>query len=99
MKFSRIILLVLVIISCNEPIDLNVDTRGGELVIFGRISNSHVGNYVEITRTAIYEGAPEPVEGAEVKIYDEDGNMECLVMDEPGVYELVDHMNPPRLSD
>lgn len=88
LKNISLLLLALLTATCNEPIDLPVDTRGGELVIFGRISNSHIGNYVEITRTPIFEGTPEPVLEAEVKVFDEAGNVECLLMGEPGIYDL-----------
>lgn len=76
--------------TCSEVIDLDTDEQGGELVIFGRISNSHVGNYVKVTRTSNSGQAPIPVNDAQVRIYDQDDHVEELRFTGPGHYELVD---------
>ncbi len=102
MKILRSFLLVLIsllVVTCNEVIDLDTDQEGGELVIFGRISNSNIGNYVEISRTVDYGGEPEPVSEAEVKIYDEDGNVECLVLESQGRYILIGDILERNVGD
>ena len=73
MRNYIVLLLALVLTTCSEVINLDTDQKGGELVIFGRISNSHLGNYVEVTRTNSAGQAPEPILNAVVRVYDEDG--------------------------
>jgi len=90
-KFLVLILSFLLCTTCSEVIDLDTDEEGGELVIFGRISNSYIGNYVEISRTSSLGQVPEPISDAIVRIYDEDGDFEVLpISNEEGRYEIVD---------
>lgn len=81
---------LLLLFSCSQVIDLDVDQSGGQLVIFGRITNGTLGNQVVVARTA-ESGAPqEMISGAMVRIIDENGTEEQLVEDgvNPGVYDL-----------
>lgn len=99
MKRLFLLLLVPMIFACSEVVDLETDQIGGELVIFGRISNSQVGNYVEVTRTGENGAAPDPVLDAIVRIYNAAGEMELLQMTSPGHYELIDNQLSREFGD
>lgn len=89
---QRIILfvgLVLLAFSCAEVIELKNDSEGGQLVIFGRITNGGMGNQVDITRTLPEGQDPERVSGAMVKVIDSNGGEEQYAETSPGVYELA----------
>jgi hypothetical protein len=89
MRYLIAICCLLLYTTCTEAIDLETEQRGGELVIFGRISNSNVGNYVEVTRTSSGGESPEAIENAVVRVFDESDQSETLPMTEPGRYELI----------
>jgi len=93
------LLLILLLCSCSEVVTLDTDQKGGEVVIFGRISNSQVGNYVEVTRTSADGRAPEPIDDALVRVFDGDGNSELLKLTTPGRYELVDDVLNREVGD
>ena len=92
MSKQKIILfvgLVLLAFSCAEVIELKNDSEGGQLVIFGRITNGGMGNQVDITRTLPEGQDPERVSGAMVKVIDSNGGEEQYAETSPGVYELA----------
>ena len=82
-------LLVLIsLFACSEVIDLDISENGGQLVVFGRLSNSNVGNYVSVQRTDVLGKQPVPVFGAQVSITSGAGDTEVLIEGDSGVYEL-----------
>ncbi|OEK06571.1 DUF4249 family protein [Roseivirga misakiensis] len=88
---KRILLLlgfVFFSLGCAEVIELENDRIGGQLVIFGRITNGGDGNIVNITRTQEDGQAPLDISGATVVVVDENGNREQYVEIGPGTYEL-----------
>ena len=85
---NTFIAFLLLLFGCSQVIDLDVDQVGGELVVFGRISNSTEGNFVKITRTQASGELPLPVSGATVTLFDDQGNTEPLVERSPGEYTL-----------
>lgn len=82
--------LLFVTLACSEVIDLETSEVGGQIVIYGRITNGTQGNEVTVSRTADLGQAPEAVSNAVVKIIDETGLEESLVESttEPGKYIL-----------
>lgn len=83
------LMLSLALFACSEVIDLDVDETGGQLIIFGRVSNSSEGNYVSVHRTGDLGGQPVPVSNAQVTITNGSGDLENLMEAEPGRYELA----------
>ncbi len=83
------LLLVLCFVSCSEVIELKNNSEGGQVVIYGRISNSTQANEVIISRSRGATTAPLPIEGAIVKIIDNAGAEELLVEEAPGRYVLI----------
>jgi hypothetical protein len=85
-----LLVLALSLFACSEVINLDVDQGGGDLVIFGRITNGTQGNQVLVARTAEVGAPQEMISGAVVKIIDENGNEATLAEDarNPGVYQL-----------
>ncbi len=67
------LLLLLTFTDCSEVIDLNTEDLGGQLVIYGRITNGTLGNVVEVSRTTANGQAPQPVSGAVVRVIGEGG--------------------------
>jgi len=84
-----VFMAMLCIASCAEVIDLKTETDGGQLVIFGRITNGGMGNSISITRTLPDGQAPENVSGAVVTVTDGNGAQELYREATPGVYELA----------
>jgi len=77
-----------VLVACSEVIELEDNTVGGQIIIYGRISNSTQANEVIISRARQASTAPTPIEEATVKIIDDNGLEEFLVENEPGHYVL-----------
>lgn len=88
-KWHLSLMLMLVVSACTEVIDLDSDSTGGDLVIFGRITNGTMGNQVSITRTLPDGQDPAPVGGAIVNVIDVSGNLQEQYQEtSPGEYEL-----------
>ncbi|OEK02279.1 hypothetical protein BFP97_12455 [Roseivirga sp. 4D4] len=79
---------IFIAVGCSEVIELEDNTVGGQVIIYGRISNSTQANEVVISRAGEASTAPLPIEGAIVKIVDDTGLEEFLVEDAPGHYTL-----------
>lgn len=92
MAKKQIIILSLILCAslfgCTQVIDLDTNEVGGKLVIFGRVSNSTVGNTVTVTRTQSDGEDPAPIENARVVILDEQDNAAQLNYTGNGIYEL-----------
>ncbi|OEK02280.1 hypothetical protein BFP97_12460 [Roseivirga sp. 4D4] len=86
--YRLLLLLLLVTFACSEVIELEDNTVGGQVIIYGRISNSTEANEVIISRARQASTAPTPIEEATVKIIDDNGLEEFLVEGEPGHYVL-----------
>ena len=78
MRNTLFIILALLLTCCSEVINLDTDEQGGELVIFGRISNSNIGNYVEVTRTNSSGQAPVPFECVSCLVQERILPLECI---------------------
>jgi len=99
MKMKNIIIFLIivgVVSSCVELIDIDVDTAPSRLVIFGEFSTEAKPHSIRITRTAGYftTNSPAGVSGAIVSISDEDGNIFYLSesKDAPGLYQTADNV-------
>ncbi len=82
------LLILFGIYACAEVIELEDNTVGGQVIIYGRISNSTQANEVIISKAGQASTAPIPIEGAIVKIVDDTGIEEFLVEVAPGHYTL-----------
>lgn len=76
------------VFACSEVIELEDNTEGGQIIIYGRISNSTQANEVIISRAGKASTAPTPIEEANVKIIDDTGLEEVLIERAPGHYIL-----------
>jgi len=81
--------LIFFAFSCAEVIDLNTETDGGQLIIYGRITNGGMGNSISITRAQPEGQAPASVSGALVTVTDGNGAEELYRESTPGVYVLA----------
>lgn len=92
MKRTRTLLCYLLVIgslfTCSEVIDLDIEQGSEQLIVFGRLSNSNVGNYVSVHRTGVLGRQPAPVFGAQVSITNGLGDTELLIEGDSGIYEL-----------
>lgn len=89
LKINLCYLLVLFgLLGCSEVIDLDISESGGQLIVFGRLSNSNVGNYVSVHRTGVLGRPPAPVFGAQVSITNGLGDTELLIEGDSGIYDL-----------
>lgn len=73
-----VMLSLLLLLGCSQVIDLDVEQSGGQIVIFGRITNGTQGNEVFVSRTGDIGQSSEAVSGAIVKVIDGDGLEETL---------------------
>lgn len=82
--------LMVCLYACSEVIDLNTELLGGQLVVYGRITNGTQGNVITISRTTSAGQQPTPVVGAAVAVSDGSGNTASYVDVGEGNYQL-DH--------
>ena len=87
LKFG-VFLLLLGLFACAEVIDLDTENEGGQLVIFGRITNGAFSNQIRITRTQLSGQVPEGISGARVTVTDDEGNVGQYTGDDEGNYIL-----------
>jgi len=92
-KLTTYLLLVLLAVfpfACSEPIELRTDVEGGQLIIFGRITNGTFGNFVNVSRSGLAGEEPLPQSGALVRVVNSRGESLQLRENEPGNYEIPD---------
>ena len=84
-----IIAILLFFASCEEVIDINLDSSEPQIVIEGTITNDAGPYTIKITRTTDYFNPTESskVSNAIVNISDDQGNEETLVETSPGIYQ------------
>lgn len=73
-KVRMSILLLILLWSCSEVIDLDTETQDGQLVIYGRLTNGQQGNKIELSRATLVGLPPRPISGARVQVFDGQGN-------------------------
>jgi hypothetical protein len=80
--------IFLVITSCTERIDIELDDTYTRLVVDGAITTDTTRHFVELSATTsyYYNEAPPKVSGASVEISDDLGNLETLTEIAPGKY-------------
>ncbi len=96
MKISSVykilfVLVSMVSVSCEEPIDWKVGTDQIKLVAEGRVTNEFINHQVKLIETADYFSSvgPKMVEGAQVSV--NDGESTYIYEElEPGIYTSVD---------
>lgn len=81
-------LALVMLSSCTEKIDIELDETYARLVVDGFITTDTTVHTITLTKTTnyYYNEMPPPVTGAEVSVTDEDGNEEVLQETDPGVY-------------
>lgn len=60
--------------SCSEVIDLDIDSEGGQLVVYGRVTNGVLGNEISLSKSTLAGLPPRNVSGARVELVDGQGN-------------------------
>lgn len=79
---------LMLLFACSQVIDLETNELGGQIVIFGRITNGSAFNQIAVARTGSLGQAPLPLSGAGVRIISENGEEQLLreMPREPGIY-------------
>ena len=89
---KKVVVLILVYVSllagCVDPIDFETDTEESQLVFFGNFSQLDQAHSFSISQTSDFDKIATPVEGAEVVLWDEDGNSAVYADIGEGNYEL-----------
>ena len=80
--------MCLLLVACSEVVDLKVIEAGGQLIIYGNVTNIREGNYVTIFRTGDLGGEPVPVLGANVTLHYGEGGSAIFAPADSGRYEL-----------
>ena len=88
MRYSWIMMGLLLLLACEEVIDLPAREVGGQWVVSGLLSNSDQGNEVKVFRTAAYGQPAEPISSAMVRVIASSGEVFSLRPGAPGHYEL-----------
>ncbi len=81
-------LAFLSLVSCLTPIDLEVNAKGGRLVVSGQISTLPDQSIVELGLTTDTNTLPVPLKGASVKVIDDQGSFYRYFEIKPGTYSL-----------
>lgn len=76
------------LISCVEVIDFEVERKGGQLVVDGKITNREGQHMLKLSRTSKEERISTPLSGANITIFDDLGNQEQYTQVEEGEYLL-----------
>jgi len=99
-KYIFLILSLLAILqSCVDPVELDEGSNESLLVIDGQIDLSENGGFVRITRTAdLGSSIAEPVENAQVTIYDNLGNNISYAEVSEGLYEIPFSLFPVEVG-
>ena len=88
MRYSWIMMGLLLLLACEEVIDLPAREVGGQWVVSGLLSNSDQGNEVKVFRTAAYGQPAEPISSAMVRVIASSGEVFSLRPGAPGHYEF-----------
>ena len=97
---SRLVLQVVcssLLASCLSPLDRFTEYSGGKIVISGQVSSLEENNAIYVGRTSDRHRLPEPVEGADVWLY-EDATIQYSFTEDPqiaGKYLLADFHGTP----
>ena len=81
-----LLIILLSLSSCIEPIDLDVERQGGQLFVDGEITNSTRPHVLNLRRSAVNPRITSPETGALITIFDDQGNAEVLIEQEEGQY-------------
>lgn len=87
-KIALIPALILILASCTERIDIELDETYTRLVVYGNLTTDTAAHYVELSTTTsyYYNEAPPAVTGANVEISDDAGATVVLSEIAPGKY-------------
>ena len=80
-------LYALFLLGCEEIIEFDTNNKGGDLVVFGRVTNGTEGNEVTVSLTSPFDRPSTPIQFANVSVLDEEGNREIFrETTDPGTY-------------
>ena len=96
-KFTFLFIMSAVITSCENVIDIDLNSASPKYVIEGAITNTTGSNMIKITKTRNFDedNSFEGVAGANVTLTDNVGNTETLAMTSPGIYQTSTLMGVP----
>jgi hypothetical protein len=82
------ILGLLLLSSCTETIDIDLNSSAPQIVIEGRVSNNGMPSIISITKSVNFDESNDfpKVEGAIVSLMDNVGNSDVLLETSPGIY-------------
>ncbi|WMJ74565.1 DUF4249 domain-containing protein [Cytophagaceae bacterium ABcell3] len=85
------ILTFLAFFSCEKVVDMDLNEESPRVVIEGQVTNKPGPYTIRITQSGSYMGGDkfEKIVGANVKVYDNAGQSESLVEEEPGLYKTT----------
>ena len=76
-----LIILVFVCTACVERIQFDIIRGGGQVIINGGISDETGRQEIQLGLTSFAARIPDPIEGAQITIFDDQGNSEAYVPD------------------
>ena len=97
LAITLLLLMGMVVSSCTERIDVELDDTYVRLVVDGQITSDATSQHKVIlskSTSYFYNQPPPPVVNADVQIIDEGGNAVLLSEEEPGVYLLPRAIRP-----
>ena len=87
-------ILVLLVTGCVDPISFETQAEEGQLVFFGIFSQLEQIHTFSITETTEFNKQATPVQGAEVVLWDDQGNSAAYREMPEGIYELPEAEMP-----
>jgi hypothetical protein len=95
----KVLLLLILAISCVDPFEIKHSGSSGILVVEGVISDQYKNHRILLTRTAALDHrVVNPEQGATVTISDDKGEIVSLSEVHPGVYETPEYSASPGNS-
>lgn len=81
-------LAIVMLVSCTEEIDVNLNASDPQIVIEGKVANNDETSQIKITKSVNFDESNNfpTVQNASVKLSDEFGNSEVLTQSSPGIY-------------
>ncbi len=90
-KYSSLFFIIILLVSnnCIEPIAFPQDTTSENIVIYGQLTDADEPHYVYIQKSSVNQSLPAPIQGATVKLVDDQNNRYPYKEDKPGRYKLT----------
>jgi len=92
MKIVSILLMVMILVGCEEPYTIEEQQATPNISIDALVTDQFARHYVKISRTVSFyaTGSTPPVSGAQVEVSDDQGNVYVYGEESPGIYYSQD---------